>query len=115
MDRGLRYDPKIVMPAFPSDLNGGVADLDELAYWFRIEQDITRRFTLAGRYDYYSPNSAEGNNGRDTFGVVGVYHFTRALQLSLEYWHATDNVHKPGTVAPSKWIDTVSSVLQVRF
>lgn len=116
LDRGTKYDPKIVMPSFPTDVvNGSVNDLDELAYWVRLEQDITRRVTLGVRYDYYTPNSAEGNNGRDTFGAVGVWHFTKALQLAFEYWHATDNVHKTLTPAPSKQIDAVSSVLQVRF
>ncbi len=116
MDRGTKYGGGIALPSFPTDIvNGSVSDLDELAYWVRFEQDIGHRFTLAGRYDYYSPNSAQGNNGRDTFAVVGVVHFTRALQLMLEYNHATDNVHKPGGQAPSKWIDTVSSVMQVRF
>ena len=115
MDRGTKYGGTAI-PTFPADVqNGSVADLDELAYWLRIEQDLGHRFTLAARYDYYSPNSAQGNNGRDTFAVVGVVHFTRALQLMLEYNHATDNVHKPGGQAPSKWIDTVSSVMQVRF
>jgi hypothetical protein len=33
----------------------------------------------------------------------------------VEYDHAVDNVHKPGTAAPSKKIDTLSSVLQARF
>src|SRR5207302_476205 len=48
MDRGLRYDPKLVMPTIPADVvNGSVNDLDELAYWVRIEQDFGRKFTLA--------------------------------------------------------------------
>lgn len=115
MDRGTKYGA-LALPSFPADVAGGnVNDLDELGYWARLEQDLGSRFTLAVRYDSYTPNSAEANNGRDTFGAVGVVHFTRALQWMLEFDHAVDNVHLPGAQAPSKHIETLSNVLQVRF
>jgi hypothetical protein len=117
LDRGTKYATLgMALPAFPADLvNGSVNDLDELGYWVRLEQDLGHCFTIGARYDYYTPNSSEGNNGRDTFGAVGVVHFTKALQWMVEYDHATDNVHLPRGQAPSKHIDTLSNVLQARF
>ena len=113
-DRGTKY--AYGLPAIPANLTTiDVADLDELGYFIRFEQDMTEWFTLAGRYDYYTPDSAQGNNGRDTFGAVGVVHFTKGLELRVEYSHATDNVHKAFANAPSKHIDTLSNVLQARF
>ena len=113
MDRGVNYG--FAIPVIPANINGAVSDLDELAYWVRVEQDITPWFTLGARYDYYTPSSSEGNNGRDTFGAVAVVHFTKGLQWMLEYDHATENGHLPSTPAPSKHIETISNVLQVRF
>ena len=118
LDRGTRYGQFAVptLPSFPADVpNGTVNDHDELGGFVRVEQDLGRHFTLAARYDYYTPDSAQGSNGRDTFGVVGVVHFTRALQWMLEYDHAVDNVHRPGGPLPSRQIDTLSNVLQARF
>ena len=113
-DRGTKY--AYGLPAIPANLTTtDVADLDEVGYFIRFEQDMTEWFTLAGRYDYYTPDSAQGNNGRDTFGAVGVVHFTKGLELRVEYSHATDNVHKAFANAPSKHIDTLSNVLQARF
>jgi len=44
-----------------------------------------------------------------------VLHFSKALQWMNEFDHAVDNVHPKGGTAPSKQIETFSSVLQVRF
>ncbi len=114
LDRGTKY--ALGLPAIPTDVvNGTVSDLDEIGYFVRLEQDLTKWFSLALRYDFYTPNSAEGNDGRDTFGAVAVVHFTKGLEWRAEVAHATDNVHKPMTAAPHKTIDTLSNVLQARF
>jgi hypothetical protein len=116
MDRGVRYAPALVLPGLPSDIvNGDVVSKDELGYWARVEQDITRWATVAVRYDYYSPDSAQATNGRDTYGVVGVAHFTKPLQLMVEYGHFIDNVHAPGAQPAGKHGDVLSTVLQVRY
>ena len=116
MDRGTSYSAAIALPTPPQDIiNGSVVSKDELGYWVRIEQDVTRWSTLAARYDYYSPDSAQGTNGRDTFAFVGVAHFTRQLQLMLEYNHFTDNVHLPGDPIPYRQGNMFSGVFQVRF
>jgi hypothetical protein len=116
MDRGLRYAAAIALPGLPADLvSGSVTDKDELGYWARVEQDITRWATLAFRYDYYTPDSAQATNGRDTYGVVGVAHFTKQLQLMVEYDHFIDNVHLPGLQPAGKHGDVLSTVFQVRY
>jgi len=116
MDRGVNYSATIALPGMPQDIvNGSVVSKDELGYWARIEQDFTRWSTLAFRYDKYSPDSAQGSNSRDTLGFVGVAHFTKQLQLMLEYDYFVDNVHLPGTPIPYKKGDVFSGVFQVRF
>ena len=113
MDRGTNY--AFALPAIPAVITQDVQNLDELGMMLRVEQDLTRHFTLGVRYDFYTPDSAQGTNQRDTYGVVGVVHFTKALSLSAEYDYAIDNIHPAGTPPPSKHINTLVSVLQVRF
>ena len=118
MDRGTKYVASIALPGLPSDVvNGSVINKDEIGYWARLEQDITRWVTLAARYDVYSPDTAQGTfiDGRQTEAVVGVVHFTKALQWMNEYNHFTDNVHAPGAPIPYKQGNMFSTVLQVRF
>jgi hypothetical protein len=101
-----------------------VTSLHEANVWARIEQDFTHWFTLGLRFDYYSPNDtvcagdpacSSVKSARATYAAVGAVHFTRWLQYMLEYDHSIDNVHAAGAPAPSKLIDVVSNVLQVRF
>jgi hypothetical protein len=125
MDRGVNYAPGIGLPALPANVADDVTALHEVNLWGRVEQDFTRWFTLGLRYDYYNPNDtvcgpansqcSSIKSARSTFAVVGSVHFTRWLQYMLEYDHAIDNVHPLGTPGPSKLIDTLSNVLQVRF
>jgi hypothetical protein len=114
LDRGVNY--AFALPTLPADVvHGSVVSHDELGFFVRVEQDFNRWFTLALRYDTYTPDSAQGSNSRDTFGAVGVVHFTRALQWMLEYDHALDQAHVPGAPVPTKVVDTLSNVLQARF
>jgi hypothetical protein len=118
MDRGVNYSAAIALPSMPTDVvNGQVGSKDEMGYWARVEQDVTHWATLAFRYDLYSPDTAQGtdNNGRTTVGFVGVGHFTKQLQLMLEYDHFTDNVHVPGQPIPYKQGNMFSGVFQVRY
>jgi hypothetical protein len=116
MDRGVRYAPAIALPGLPADIaHGSVADKDELGGWVRVEQDVTALFTLAVRYDTYSPDTAQAHDGRDTFSAVGVAHFTRQLQLMVEYGHFVDDVHVPGGQPADKHGDVLSTVLQARY
>ena len=60
--------------------------------------------------------SIRGSNARNTFGVVGVVHFTRQLQLMVEYNKFVDQVRASNTAAyPDKEGDMLSGVLQVRY
>jgi Phosphate-selective porin O and P len=116
MDRGVKYS--FALPGLPTDIiNGSVTNRNEFGWFARIEQDITRWATLAFRYDFYTPDTSIALNGRSTEAVVGVAHFTKQLQLMLEYNHFTDNVHStaPGTPVPYKQGDVFSGVFQVRF
>jgi hypothetical protein len=113
MDRGLYYP--FAAPVIPLKVTDDVLDLDERALVVRLEQDITEWVTLGARYDFYTPDTSQSNDGRDTYSFVGVVHFTRGLALRTEFNHAIDNVHRPGAPAPSRQIDTLSSVLQARF
>jgi hypothetical protein len=116
MDRATKYTAAIALPGLPADIvHGSVVNRDELGYWARIEQDITCWSTLAFRYDKYTPDSAQSSNSRDTFAFVGVAHFTKQLQLMLEYNYFVDNVHTPGAPIPYKKGDVFSGVFQVRF
>ena len=116
MDRGVKYS--FALPGLPTDIvNGSVVNRNEFGWFARIEQDITRWATLAFRYDFYTPDTSIALNGRSTEAVVGVVHFTKQLQLMLEYNHFTDNVHStaPGTPVPYKQGDVFSGVFQVRY
>jgi hypothetical protein len=116
MDRGVNYGKGIGLPAIPTDVaNGFLQDHDERSLFIRLEQDLSRWFTVGVRYDFYSPDTAQKNDARDTYAFVGVVHFTRWLQWMIEFDHAIDNVHTPGLGAPSKQIETFSNVLQARF
>lgn len=114
MDRGVVY--AFALPGLPADVvHGSVTDRSELGWFVRGEQDITRWFTLAVRFDSYSPDTSVSNDARNTLGGVGVVHFTRHLQSMTEFDYAWDNVHDPSKEAPGKQIGTASEVLQVRF
>jgi hypothetical protein len=113
MDRGLYY--AFAAPTVPVDLAADVTDLNERALVVRLEQDLTEWVTLGARYDFYTPDTSQANDGRDTYAFVGVVHFTKGLSLRVEFNHAIDNIHRPGAPAPSRQIETVSSVFQARF
>jgi len=113
LDRGVRY--AFALPAIPANVTDDVSDRHERGLWVRLEQDFTDWFTLGLRYDMYTPDVSQKNNARDTYSFVGAVHFTKGLQLMLEFDHAIDNVHRSGTAAPSKQIETFSSVLQAKF
>jgi len=125
MDRGVNYGAGTGLPALPTMVaTQDVTSLHEVSLWARVEQDLTRWVTLGLRFDYYNPNDtvcaqssacSSVKSARATYAAVGAVHFTRWLQLMLEYDHAIDNVHTASTPAPSKVIDSISSVLQVRF
>jgi hypothetical protein len=116
MDRGVNYGKGIGLPTIPTDVaNGFLQDHDERSLFIRLEQDLSRWFTVGVRYDFYSPDTAQKNDARDTYAFVGVVHFTRWLQWMIEFDHAIDNVHTPGAQAPSKQIESFSNVLQARF
>jgi hypothetical protein len=113
-DRGLRY--AFALPAIPSDaVNGTVQDLDERGLSLRLEQELSKLFFAGARYDFYSPDTAQKNNQRDTYSFVGGVHFTKGLDLRLEYDYAIDNVHKPNAPAPRRQFHTFSTSLQARF
>jgi hypothetical protein len=114
LDRGTKY--AFAPPPIPADVvNGFLQDHDERGLVLRLEQDVTRWVTLGVRYDFYSPDTAQKNDGRDTYSFVAAFHFTRGLQWMFEFDHAIDNVHAPNAPAPSKHIETFSNVLQARF
>ncbi len=115
MDRGTKYGAGIGLPAMPANIGDDVNGKDERSLSLRVEQDLSRWVTFGARYDFYSPDTAQANNARDTYSFVAVVHFTRGLQLMTEIDHAIDNVHAPGKTPTSKQLETVSSVLQARF
>jgi hypothetical protein len=122
MDRGVNYSPGIGLPALPALVIDGegaripdVRNLHEGSVWGRVEQDLTRWFTLGLRFDYYTPDMSQSNNGRATYAAVAAVHFTRWLQYMVEYNHSVDNVHSAGGKPPNKVFDVLSNVLQVRF
>ena len=104
------------LPAFPADVIGGkVQNLNERSTWVRIEQDFSDWFTLGLRYDFYTPDTSQENDGRSTYGAVAVLHFTKGLQYMLEFDHAIDNTHAPGASVPAQHVEQLSNALQVRF
>jgi hypothetical protein len=123
MDRGVNYAPGIGLPALPAiviEPSGGrilpdVKSLHEASGWVRVEQDFTRWFTLGLRFDYYTPDTSQSNNGRATYAAVAAVHFTRWLQYMVEYDHSVDNVHATSGKLADKVFDMLSNVLQVRF
>ncbi len=115
LDRGVNYGPGIGLPAMPALVTESVKDLHEASAWVRAEQDFTRWFTLGLRFDYYTPDTSQSNNGRATYAAVGAVHVTRWLQYMVEYDHSVDNVRAIGGKPPGKLFDALSNVLQVRF
>jgi hypothetical protein len=113
LDRGVFYD--FGTPDIPADIHASVDSRNERGVFVRLEQDLSRWFTLGLRYDMYTPDTQVKNDARDTYGFVGVVHFTQGLQLMLEYDYSIDNVHRRGTPAPSKEIFNFSGVLQAKF
>jgi hypothetical protein len=113
MDRGVHY--AFALPAIPATITSNVTNMKERSLWVRLEQDLSKWATLGLRWDEYTPDISQTSNARDTFGVVGVAHFTPWLQAMLEYDHAIDHVHPNGAPAPDRLIDMGSAVLQARF
>jgi hypothetical protein len=113
MDRGTKYP--FAVPAIPAAITSDVKDFGERNLWVRLEQDLSRWTTLALRFDQYTPNVSQGDDARNTFGVVGVVHFNQWLQAMLEFDHAIDHVHVPGTPIPDRQLEMGSGVLQARF
>jgi hypothetical protein len=114
MDRGVFY--AYALPAFPTDVvNGNVQNLHERSTWVRLEQDFSDWFSLGLRYDFYTPDTSQENDGRNTYGAVAVLHFTKGLQYMLEFDYAIDNTHAPGASPPSQHIMQLSNALQARF
>ena len=93
------------LPAIPTNINAPVVSLNERNVWVRLEQDLTEWGTLGLRWDEYTPDTALSEDARDTFGVVGVVHMNRWLQVMLEYDHVIEHVHAPGTQAPNAQIE----------
>src|SRR3984957_12613808 len=119
MDRGVKYAFGLPgLPTVAANIPGGsVTNRNEIGGFVRLEQDISRWSTLAFRWDYYSPDTSISNNARNTFGVVGVVHFTRQLQLMVEYNKFVDQI-RPTTMPntyPDKEGDLLSAVFQVRY
>jgi hypothetical protein len=115
MDRGVNYGAGVGLPKIPTAIGTDVQSFGERNMWFRVEQDLTEWFTLAIRYDQYTPNISVDTNARDTIGAVAVVHFTKGLEWRNEFWNSRDNVHASGGTPPSKEIDVFSSVFQARF
>jgi hypothetical protein len=119
MDRGVKYGA-LGLPGLPTPAanipGGSVVNRNEIGGFARLEQDITRWSTLGVRWDYYSPDTSISNNARNTFGVVGVVHFTKQLQLMVEYNKFVDQVRASNsTPYPDKEGDLLSGVFQVRY
>jgi hypothetical protein len=118
MDRGVKYGA-LGLPGLPTPASaipgGQVASKNEMGGFIRLEQGITRWTTLAVRYDYYSPDTAQTFNGRHTGALVGVVHFTRQLQLMVEGNYFIDDVHAAGSSPAGKQGEVLSTVLQVRY
>ncbi len=119
MDRGTHY--AFALPGLPTPAanipSGSVTNRNEIGGFVRLEQDITRWATLGVRWDYYSPDTSITNSARNTFGVVGVAHFTRQLQLMVEYDKFVDNVRPEASkdVYPDREGDVLSAVFQARY
>ncbi len=113
LDRGVHY--AFALPTIPTNITAPVVSLNERNVWVRLEQDVTQWVTLGVRWDEYTPDTSLGNNARDTFGAVAVFHFTPWLQAMLEYDHAIDHVHAAGKPETDQQIEIGSGVLQARF
>lgn len=113
MDRGVRYG--VGLPPIPADIHAAVVDHDELGGFVRLEQELGEHLLVGLRYDFYTPDSAQAENQRDTYEALVAIRWTKGLMTVLEGSHAVDNVHKPGSAPASKHIETLSAMTQVRF
>lgn len=113
MDAGVVYP--FAVPRIPPDITDRVVNLDERAFYVRLEQDIGRRLLAGYRYDMYSPETSIKNNARDTHAFLIVGKISPNLRWMNEVDWAIDNVHPQGTPPPSKHIVMFSSVLQAMF
>lgn len=113
MDRGVAY--AFALPDIPADVGRPAVDKHEYAAFARWEQDLSKKLLFGARYDYYTPETSVGDDGRHTLSAVGVWRFAPKLQLMLEYDVAFDRAHAPASQAIEKRMHTFSSVLQVRM
>ncbi len=113
MDTGVFYP--FAVPRIPAAFTDETPSLDERAFYARVEQDFGKSILLGYRYDMYTPDTSLSNNARDTHAFVAVIRFSENLRLMNQVDWAIDNVHAPGTPAPSKHIVSFSSVLQAGF
>ncbi len=120
MDRGTKYS--FALPQIQSSIDAKAAcgnrageACAELAYFVRLEQDITQWATAGMRFDSYTTDLSLGRNSRNAFGFLGVVHFTKGLQLMAEYDYAEDDIHAQGGSPAGKQIHLGSFVLQGRF
>ena len=120
MDRGTKYS--FAVPQIQPNINAKAACGNragdacvELSYFVRLEQDITEWVTAGLRFDAYTTDRSLADNTRNTFGVVGVVHFTKGLQLMAEFDIADDDIHAQGQPVAHKNAHLGSFVLQGRF
>jgi hypothetical protein len=113
MDRGTFYP--FARPGLPANLASGVIHRDELGFVVRLEQDASRWITTGLRVDGYSPETTVQDNWRLGYAFVGVVHFTRNLQLMLEYGVARDTIRPAGVAVAPRWTVTSSTILQAAF
>lgn len=113
MDTGVIYG--FAVPRIPTRLSDDVGNLDERAFYVRVEQDLSPWLLTGYRFDTYSPDTAVKNNARDTHAFIAVVKFSPNLRWMNELNWAIDNVHAPNLAPPSKHIVSFSTVLQAMF
>jgi hypothetical protein len=113
MDTGVNYP--FALPAIPAQFGDSVKDLDQRAFYVRVEQDLTKWGMTGFRYDTYTTDASISNNGRDTYTFMLGARFSKYLRLVNELSYAIDNIHAPNTDAPSRHIAAYTAWMQGSF
>jgi hypothetical protein len=111
MDRGVATPFVATLPADPSV---NLPNFDPRSAWIRLEQDF-RGGTIGVRYDVYTPDSSEPDDSRHALSAAVARALTRNARLMLEYDHAIDRIHAPGTASRVRLVDTLSLMAQLRY
>lgn len=113
MDRGVRY--AFALPDPPSTPGGDIEAKHQFGSFVRLQQNLGSRLLLGVRHELYTSNLGLSDNLMQAFGGLCSIHFTRGLDLRLEYIYGVDSSHPEGVDLGTRISHTLSTWMQARY